>query len=107
MRCHTYFFSFFPSKEENKKIDHYFLSLFFFQYSIGLLPFHMPGFEPVDKEPTFLTNIDVATLHPHGAAARSYAPPGHEAQRAAHQMRVTKPTVWGLYNTSGQADYPP
>ena len=107
MCCHTHFFSFFPRKEETRKlIINFFLSIFF-QYSIGLLPFHMPGFEPVDKEPTFLTNIDVATLHPHGATARSYAPPGHEAQRAAHQMRVTKPTVWGLYNTSGQADYPP
>jgi len=71
------------------------------KYSIVMLPFYATAFEPIDpadKEPIFLTNVEIATLHAYGSNPRSYAPPGHESQSAAHQQRVTKPMVWGLYN---------
>ena len=68
------------------------------QYSIVLLPFSATAFEPADKEPVLVTPVEIATQHALGPAPRSYAPPGLEAQRAAHQGRVSKPMVWGLYS---------
>ncbi|KAI5122906.1 hypothetical protein M0805_007584 [Coniferiporia weirii] len=69
-------------------------------YSLALLPFHAPGFDPspTAREPMLLARVQVATLHAQSPPPRSYAPPGVEAQRTAHQERVQKPMVWGLYN---------
>lgn len=48
-------------------------------------------------DPLFLTQVDIATLHAPGPAARLYAPPGaHEAKARAGKESENRPAVWGL-----------
>ncbi|KAH8117917.1 hypothetical protein DFH11DRAFT_1723916 [Phellopilus nigrolimitatus] len=84
-------------------------------YSLALLPFCAAGFEPSsgERDAVLLADVAVGTLPPlapapapgsgsgpaGSAAPRSYAPPAALEQGAAHQERLRKPIVWGLYNS--------